>query len=54
MATGLQREEFDKNKGKIISLDDFIRMNKESCKEERRMMREEIIADIMKENLIKI
>jgi hypothetical protein len=54
MATGLQREEFEKNKGKILPLDDVIRRNKESWKEERRMMREEIIADIMKENLIKI
>lgn len=47
-------EEFEKNKSKIISLDDVIRMNKESWKEERRMMREEIIADMMKEKLINI
>ena len=54
MATGLQRKEFEKNKGRIISLDDFVRMNKESWKEEMRMMREELIADVMKEKLIKI
>ena len=54
MATGLQRKEFEKNKGRIISLDDFVRMNKESWKEELRMTREELIADAMKEKLIKL
>ena len=54
MATGIQREEFEKRKGNIVGLDEFLRMKKVANREEMRMMREEIIADVMKEKLIKI
>ena len=54
MATGIQREEFEKRKGNIVGLDEFLRMKKVANREEVRLMREEIIADVMNEKLIKI
>ena len=48
MATGLQREEFDKNKGMILSNEEIMRRAKESWKEELRLMREEAMAECVR------
>ena len=48
MATGLQREEFEKNKGMILSNEEIMRRAKESWKEELRLMREEAMAECLR------
>lgn len=48
MATGLQREEFEKNKGMILSNEEIMRRAKESWKEELRLMREEAMAECVR------
>lgn len=57
MATGLQREEFEKNRGMIITNEELINQRNEDCKEEAKMMREEVIEQVMRERnnkLIKV
>lgn len=57
MATGLQREEFEKNRGMIISNEELINQRNEDWKEEAKIMREEVIAQVMREKnnkLIKV
>ena len=49
MATGLQREEFEKNRGMIITNEELINQRNDDWKEEARMMREEVIAQVMRE-----
>lgn len=49
MATGLQREEFEKNRGMIITNEGLINQRNDDWKEEARMMREEVIAQVMRE-----
>ena len=46
MATGLQREEFEKNKGMILSNDELIRRFKQQNKEMWRMMKEEALETV--------
>ena len=48
MATGLQREEFEKNKGMILSNEEIMRRAKESWKEEMRLMREEAMTEYVR------
>lgn len=48
MATGLQREEFEKNKGMILSNEEIMRRAKESWKEELRLMREEAMTEYVR------
>lgn len=48
MATGFQREEFEKNKGMILSNEEIMRRAKESWKEEMRMMREEAMTEYVR------
>ena len=48
MATGLQREEFEKNKGMILSNEEIMRRAKESWKEELRLMREEAMVECVR------
>ena len=48
MATGLQREEFEKNKGMILSNEEIMRRAKESWKEELRLMREEAMTECLR------
>lgn len=49
MTGGLQREEFEKNRGMILSNEEILRQIKEAWKERDRQMREDIISDIMRE-----
>ena len=49
MASGLQREEFDSKKEKILSQEEFVRQYKEAKKEEYQQLREEVIAQVMRE-----
>ena len=48
LATGLQREEFEKNKGMILSNEEIMRRAKESWKEEMRLMREEAMTEYVR------
>ena len=50
MAAGLQRKEFEKNKGLILSNEEIIRQYKQENKEEFQQMREELIEQIMRDN----
>ena len=49
MATGLQREEFEKNRGMIITNEELINQRNEDWKEEAKTMREEVIVQVMRE-----
>lgn len=49
MAGSIQREEFDKNREKIMSDDEFRREFKKGCDEEVKMLKEQVITEIMRE-----
>jgi hypothetical protein len=48
MATGLQREEFEKKRGLILSNEEIVEAYKKEQKEELRRMREDIITEAMR------
>ena len=48
MATGLQREEFEKNKNLILSKEEIVDKFRRESKEEEQRMREDMIDEIMK------
>jgi hypothetical protein len=48
MATGLQREEFEKKRGLILSNEEIVEAYKKEQKEEFQRMREDIISEVIK------
>ena len=48
MAYDLQREEFEKNKGKIMNDDEMLKLFKKQSQEEYRMMREDMLVEFAK------
>ena len=48
MATGLQREEFEKNKNMILSKEEIVDKLRRESKEEEQRMREDLIDEIMR------